>query len=73
LNLGDTGHDMPKVSSTAVDNRYHKLVWGEAGIQTGDRYSNYIPIRVFIIISYYLLRAFKYELFMCGIDEILGN
>ena len=37
LNLGESGHDMPKISSTGVDNRYHKLVWGEAGMQNGDR------------------------------------
>ena len=37
LNLSESGHGMPKVSSLAVDNRYHKLVWGEAGMQNGDK------------------------------------
>jgi protein transport protein SEC31 len=30
LNLGESGYDMPKAASMAVEHRYHKLVWGEA-------------------------------------------
>jgi hypothetical protein len=38
LNLGDSGSQMPLVSRHAgSDNRYHKIVWGEAGMQSGDR------------------------------------
>ena len=37
LNLGESGYDMPRISSTKVEHRYHKLVWGDAGMQNGDR------------------------------------
>jgi hypothetical protein len=29
---------MPKISSTVVENRYHKIAWGDAGMQSGERY-----------------------------------
>jgi len=31
LDLGESGHQMPKVCSAPVDHRYHKLIWGSAG------------------------------------------
>lgn len=37
LNLSESGHEMPKVSSSPVEHRYQKLVWGECGIQDGSR------------------------------------
>lgn len=39
LNLNESGHQMPKVSSLAVEHRYHKLIWGQAGIAEGARYA----------------------------------
>ena len=37
LNLGESGMAMPKVTSVQVKNRYHKVVWGEAGVAEGAR------------------------------------
>jgi protein transport protein SEC31 len=38
LDLTDSNNEMGKVCSFGVDNRYHKLVWGDAGMANGDRY-----------------------------------
>ena len=35
LNLSESGHDMPRLASLPVDQRYHKLVWGATGISDG--------------------------------------
>ena len=32
LNLSESGHDMPVVASLPVEQRFHKLVWGGAGM-----------------------------------------
>lgn len=32
LNLSETGHDLPCVASLAVEQRFHKLVWGSNGM-----------------------------------------
>ncbi len=37
LNLSESGHQMPKRCSVPVDHRYHKLVWGGAGMKEGSR------------------------------------
>ena len=37
LNLSESGHDMPRVASLPVDQRYHKLVWGPRGSVTAAR------------------------------------
>jgi len=37
LDLTDSNNEMGKLCSFGVDNRYHKLVWGDAGMANGDR------------------------------------
>ena len=42
LNLSESGHDMPRVASLPVDQRYHKLVWGATGVSDGSSPSGLI-------------------------------
>jgi len=35
LNLSESGHEMPCVASLPVEQRYHKVVWGGAGMSDG--------------------------------------
>ena len=42
LNLTESGHDMPRVASLPVEQRYHKLVWGAMGISDGNNPSGLI-------------------------------
>lgn len=37
LGLEEPGFDMPKVCSIPMEKRYHKVVWGSSGIETGAR------------------------------------
>jgi len=37
MDLADPAFELAKVCSLNVDNRYHKIAWGEAGMANGDR------------------------------------
>jgi len=42
LNLSETGHDMPVIASLPVEQRFHKVIWGQNGMEAGQTVSGLI-------------------------------